>query len=46
MSADGKKALSDPDLSREEAERREHDLGLRQPLKVWARERGKVVVER
>lgn len=43
MSADGKKPLSDPDLSRAEAEKREKEIGERSPLKVWARERGKLV---
>ncbi len=43
MNAEGTKELSAPDLSREDAERIEHDIGVRQPAVVWARERGSFV---
>ncbi len=43
MNAEGTKELSAPDLSREDAERVEHDIGVRQPAVVWARERGSFV---
>lgn len=45
MSADGKTSLSDDDLSREQAEQKQREIGERQPSLIWARERGKVVKE-
>jgi hypothetical protein len=45
MSADGKTPLSDTDLSRREAEKKQDEIGKRQPSLIWARERGKLVKE-